>query len=409
MIRGLSVAMLLSLSTAVQAFTHCDTKPVAGPSAAVAEEGDNPVSWANYTYGGFVHKTQVGVFVSADSGQTIGEPVTIYSGTQPAGNLRLGVSFEHVYALWNVRTATGSDLMFAVSHDHGAAESWSAPVDLGPHASSTLSQISADARNVHVAYVGTDDVIKIRNSADSGRHFADAVSVGPGVSEVVVKSLGQNVYVAWGQMTTRADAFVGVSHDGGATFKVTNLSAERPSGSNEPIFALDSKSGRLSLVWRENSPVQGVYLQSLDNGDTWSAPLVLDAPTRQFMVVDDGKIIYISYLKVLKVDGMSDYEVFLTTSSDGGRSFAPGKNLSGVTGISMLNNDRERPLPWASQSGNGQFRLTGVEMDGVHAWNGANGHVGGGIYLGPGDTAAPVFNSVVWQGPSGTVMYGHCQ
>ncbi len=53
------------------------------------------------------------------------------------------------------------------------------------------------------------------------------------------------------------------------------------------------------MIWREDTPMQGIYLQSTDSGDTWSQPLAVDTPARQFMVEDDGRYIYVSYLKKL--------------------------------------------------------------------------------------------------------------
>jgi hypothetical protein len=408
MIKVLIALFCIACPVAARAFSQCTAAPLAGPGAKIAEEGSNPVRWANYVYAGYTMKGKVGVAMSSDTGKTLGAPVTIFSGPDTVGGLRLGVSYQHVYATWGKKTGpTGVDLMFAVSQDHAKSGTWSTPVDLGGYKLATLTQISADAKNVHVAYVGTDDVIKIRNSTDVGRHFSAPVTVGPGLSEVVVKSLGQNVYVAWGQVTTRADTFVGVSHDGGATFKVTNLSANRPSGSNEPIFALNPNGDRLSLVWREDSPHGGVYLQSLDHGDTWTAPLPVDPSSGQYMAADDGNYVWLSFLKTLQVDGTNDIEVYLTRSIDGGKSFPPAKNLSGPTGISALQNDDERPIPWASADG--AFRLTGVFADGVHAWSGNNGHVLAPAYLGPGHTASPAYNSMVWEGPEGVVMYGVCK
>ena len=53
--------------------------------------------------------------------------------------------------------------------------------------------------------------------------------------------------------------------------------------------------------------------------------------------------------------------------------------------------------------------MTGVEADGVHAWNGRNGIMYAGALLGPGIFGAPAWNAAVWEGPNQTVMYGSCQ
>jgi len=297
-------------------------------------------------------------------------------------------------------------MMFAASHNYGAT--WDAPIDFGIKRNATLAQISQDGSNVHAAYLTNDGKVTVRNSSDAGRTFSAPLAIAAAGSEIVIASLGANVYLAWGIKDSKSEVIFAVSHDGGKTFHWSNLTASRPSGANEPIFSLDRISGRLSIVWRENMPVQGVYVQSLDHGATWSPPLILDAPTRQYTVVDDGTYIYVTYLKLLYINGVYDYQIYYAVSKDGGKSFGQGTNLSGRTGISHLDNDAERPIPWI-WDGNGAFRMTGVEADGVHAWNGRNGNVLAPAFLGPGLFAAPAWNAAVWEGPNQTVMYGFCE
>ena len=405
MLRELAVAFVLGCPAAAEAYSQCTTTPLAGPGAVVSEEGSNPVSWGNYVYAGFAYKNQIGIAVSSDAGRSMDSPVTIYNGSGVAAQLRLSVSYQHVYALWRQKN-TGYSLMFAASHDHGKSGSWDPAIDFGAH-NPSLPQIASDGANVHIAYLQTDGTVAVLNSADAGRNFSAPVRIAAGWGEIVVTSLGRNVYVSWNtKVGDRFDVSLAVSHDGGGTFSVQNLSAPRPSDSNEPILALDAKSGRLSLVWREDTPQQGIYLQSLDNGVTWSKPLVIDSSTRQYMVADDGSYIYISYLKKFLVDGVPDWQIYLTRSIDGGKTFPPAKNLSGPTGISALVNDNERPIPWVSDKG--QFRLTGVEADGVHIWNGSNGHILAPVYVGPGELASPSSNTATWEGPDGVVSFAVC-
>jgi hypothetical protein len=389
-----------------QAFTDCTSQQIAGPGAHIAEEASNPVIYGSHIYAGYTFHSQVGVAASADWGKTLGKPVIVSTGIGPASQLRLGVSGPNVYALWNARKVDGLHMMFAASHNYGSA--WDSPIDFGIKRNATLPQLSEDGINVHAAYLTNDGKITVRSSHDAGRSFSGPLAIAQADSEIVIASLGANVYLAWGLTDSKSEVIFAVSHDGGKTFSSRNLTTSRPSGANEPIFALDRIGGRLSIVWRENIPVQGVYVQSLDHGETWSAPLILDAPARQFMMADDGTYIYITYLKQFFMGGVYDWQIYYTVSKDGGKTFGNGINLSGHTGISHLDNDDERPIPWA-WDGNGAFRMTGVEADGVHAWNGRNGNVFAPAFLGPGFLAAPAWNAVVWEGPNQTVMYGVCQ
>ena len=408
MLRAITAAALILIWPGTgQAFVSCTKTQIAGPGARIAEEGANPVKVGKYVYAGFAIHNDVGIVTSSDWGETIGKPVILADGLGPDNLLRLAAADANVYALWQKQQPGQLHAYFAASHDHGFAGTWGSTIDFGVKRRGTLLQLSADGANVHVVYLTNDGNVTIRNSLDGGRTFSSAIRIAPAGAEIVITSLGSNVYVAWGINDGKAEVMFAVSHDGGSTFKVRNLTASRPSGANEPIFSLNPKTGRLSLVWRENSPIQGIYLQSLDGGETWSAPLVLDAPTRQFMVADAGEYIYVSYLKMIYINGTPDFEVYLTSSHDGGKSFAPGKNLSGVTGISTLDGDDERPMPWTDVA-TGAFRLTGVAADGVHVWNGKKGRVYSPVWLGAGRLASPASNSLVMQAPDGNVVYAVC-
>lgn len=393
-------------ATAAHAFSQCATTPLAGPGAILAEEAQNPVQSGRYIYAGYILKGSVGVAASSDYGKTLGAPVSVYAGKGSLGGLRLGAAGNRVYALWGrvVDTDT-AELQFAASNQHGAAGTWTAAADLGPFQNRTLPQFSFDGTHVHVSYVTTNGQIALRNSTDSGRTFGPEVTLGVGAAEIVIVSRGQNVFVAWNTGAPRSDTILAVSHDGGSTFNVTNMTAGG-SESSEPIFWLSPDGRRLDLVWRDATPTQGVYLQSLDNGDTWSNPLPIDSPARQFMVADDGTYIWISYLKYILVDGKYHIHIMLTRSIDGGKTFPPAKDL-GDTGLTKLDNDDQRPIPWTNA--NRLFRLVAVKADGVYAWSGNTGHLLGSVYLGPGAKASIVYNSALWLDPSKTVMYGVCK
>jgi hypothetical protein len=372
----------------------------------VAEEGSNPVALGKYVYAAFSQDNNIGVAVSSDYGRTIGNPVLIPDGPGPDMAVRLGAGYASVYAQWVKRLSDGLHSMFAASHDHG--KTWQRAIDLGLKRKGSLTQLAADGANVHAAYLTDDGNVTVRSSSDGGRTFSPAVSIAPAGAEIVITSYGQDVYVAWGIRDPKIEVMFAASHDGGRTYKVQNLTTDRPSGANEPIFALDRTSGRLSLVWRENKPWQAVYVQSLDRGNTWSKPLVVDTPTRQVTVADDGTFIYVPYLKPIKVDGVLDYQIYVAVSADGGKTFGPGKNISGATGISDFHGDEARPMSWV-WDGHDSFNLSGVKQDGVYAWNGKNGHIWNSVFLGPGSLAAPARNAFVWEGPNSTVMYGHCE
>jgi hypothetical protein len=407
MLRILAV-LCVAMPAAAQAFTACDVKQIGGPGASIAEEASNPVVTDGWTYAGFTQKNKAVVVVLSRSG-TLLPPVTVSAGVGATRFIRLGAHGTRVYATWQQRVHGVSHQMIAASRDRGAT--WDAPQDLGLVVGRAIAQMSADSSNVHVAFFVPDSSVSggrlavVRSSNNSGRTFGAAVRLGAGSGELVVASHGSKVYASWetGTLTSTRDVMMAVSHDGGQTFKLRDISDNGQRDAREPILSLNQATGRLSLVWREDNPLQAVYLQSNDDGRTWSEPLVVDAPARQVMVQDDGDFIYISYLKLFHINRIVDWQIYLVYSTDGGKTFPSPLNVSGPTGISKLRNDDFRPVPWAL---NGTVRLTGVEADGVHIWS---GYFQQPVFMGPGMLAAPEGNVAVWQAPNGVVDFAICR
>lgn len=404
MLRTLT-ALCVLVPAAAQAFSQCTVTPVGSSGALIVEEASNPVVSNGTAYTGYIKGSDVTVIAATDNGATLGSPMTISSGHR-ARHIRLSTVDSRVYAVWQ-EGGDGAALKLMVAASRDGAKTWSAPVQVGDTAND-ITQISSDASNVHVAFVMQDDDIAVVNSTDSGRSFSAPLVLGKGTGEVIVSSHGDHVYVAWetGNLTPTRDVMMAVSKDGGKTFNVKDISNNGQRNAREPIMSLNKTTGRISLVWREDDPVQGVYVQSTDNGKSWSEPMIIGIPARQVMVQDDNDYIYVTYLEVDQIGDKSDYQTLVTVSTDGGKTFGPATNLTGPSGISKLNNDDDRPIPWAQD---GKIRITGIEADGVHIWSGAKGHLREGIYLGPGILASPQGNSAAWQAPDGVVNYASCR
>jgi hypothetical protein len=370
---------------------------LSGRGASIAEEGSNPVGFGDLRYAGYTQGGRVVVVAASNSGAALKTPVTVYKGDK-ASSLRLAASGVHVYAAWELRGSNPAELMLSASGNRGAKESWSPLFDFG---SATAAQISADGGNVHVAYVTGDGDVVVRNSADFGTTFSEPVLLGSG-QEVVVTSNGLDVYAAWeSTLNLERRLMLAASHDGGATFSIHRIA----NSGREPIFSLETGTGRLSLVYRADRDLEGFYLQSTDGGATWSAPIALDAPARQFMVSDAGGVIYVSYLKRFDIDGVPDWQMYLAASTDDGASFSSTQNLGGPSGLTRLRADNDRPFPYSDPQ---HFELTGIKGDGVYVWSGTLNQISEPIYLGPGVLASPWGGAIVWLAPGRVVTYAQC-
>jgi len=407
MFRALAFSLLLLAPSAAQAFSQCTVTQLTGPNGEIAEEGSNPVAWKKWVYAGFIHNQKIGIAVSSDAGKTLAAPVILDTETSPH-HLRLAASGTAVYATWRAKFHDGWHILFDASRANGAPGSWDKPKDLGP-LSTNLTQIAATEAYVHIAYLTTDGNVALLTSTDHGQTFRAPVSLGAGWGEIVLAAFKKTVYVAWQLKISRDrfDVVVAASKNAGAAFKVQDLSSGRQVGSVEPIFSVDPDGGRVSLVWRDQDDSStGDYLYSNDDGRNWSVPVAVDSQARQFMVADAGSIIYVSYLKKYMVGGVPDWQVQIATSTDNGASFPARQNLSGPSGIVDIVGDDFRPVPWVH---GGMVRLTGVTEEGAYMWNGKNGRIGQGAYLGSGDLAAPALNSAVWLNASSAVDYGVCR
>lgn len=400
-------ALFLLTPVAAQAFSQCKLTDIGGPGAHIAEEGSNPVVSGEWAYAGFAQGSKV-IFLAASGHGSNQLPLqTIVDDRGDASNVRLAAAGSFVYVTWQHGGRVANHLWLAYSIDHGKHGTWSTPIDLG-EAHHSLQQIFADGNNVHLAYVAKDNHTAVLSSSDHGKTFGAPVDVGDGDGEVVITSHVKNVYVSWeiGRSSKQPGIGFGYSHDGGKTFATTNLSNDGSREAHEPIMSLNQKNGRLSMVWREHDPTQGVYLQSLDNGQTWSTPLVIDTDSRQFMVQDNGPTIFVSYLKEYKVDGKNDWQVQLAVSKDTGLTFPFIQNISGPSGVSEIVGDNSRPVPWSTS---GKIVLTGVLADGAYIWSGDRGRITSDkVYLGPGELASPQDQVALWQEPEGVVTFAYC-
>jgi hypothetical protein len=400
-------ALFLLAPAAAQAFTNCKLTDIGGPGAHIAEEGSNPVVSRQWAYSAFTQATKVVFLVASDYGATQFPLQTIFDEPGVAAHVRVAAAGNFVYVTWQHTGKVGNHLWLAASANHGKKGSWGAPVDLGEvrHA---LQQIFADGTNVHIAYVATNGDTAVFSSADSGKTFGTPTDLGESSGEVVITSHGKNVYTSWeiGRTAKKPSIGFGYSHDGGLTFTVSNLTLEDGPEAHEPILSLNQKNGRLSLIWREHDPTQGAYLQSLDNGQTWSTPVVIDTDSRQFMVQDNGPTIFVSYLKQFMIGGKPDWQVQLAVSKDGGHTFPFIQNLSGPTGVNEIVGDNARPVPWSTS---GKIVITGVMADGAYIWSGDRGRITSDkLYLGPGELASPQNHVALWQEPEGVITYAYC-
>jgi hypothetical protein len=213
---------------------------------------------------------------------------------------------------------------------------------------------------------------RIHRSADDGRSFETAVTL-PGivVTDVLVLSdgavlvplyTGPDLRLPENHANPMAAYATVISTDGGATFSGLRTGFEQQRyradstlrrrragsivGDNTATFAADVRSARYrdrvyaafpDMRWAGGKPRIAV-VWSGDGGASWSAPSMVDASApasaSQFLpaiAVNDSGVVGVMWLDTRASAADDAYDVFYSTSLDGGQTFLPAVRVSSET------------------------------------------------------------------------------
>jgi hypothetical protein len=153
-----------------------------------------------------------------------------------------------------------------------------------------------------------------------------------------------NVFITWASVGIgkKIDVFFRASHNGGASFlPIKDLSADS-GDSREPILATASKDN-LYIIWRDDTTGNyEIYFRASHNNGTTFAPVKNlsknSGVSREAVVTASGSNVYALW----RDNTPGNYDVFFRASHDGGRTFAGIVDLSGRSGIRKLSGSRDR-------------------------------------------------------------------
>ena len=259
-----------------------------------------------------------------------------------------------------------------------------------------------------------DEGPRLHRSVDDGRTFEGAVTLpGIAVTDVLVLSdgavlvplyTGPDLRLPESRGKRTAEYSTVLSADGGATFSALRPGFEQQRystdstvrrwragsivGDNTATFAADPHSARFrdriyaafpDMRWTGRKPRIAVVWSS-DRGASWSAPTMIDASApasaSQFLpaiAVNDSGVVGVMWLDT-RASGADDaYDVFYSTSLDGGKTFLPAVRVSSET---------SRPAgPGNMRPGLGRLRYAGdtLIMDflsGYSRWRDVGDYIG---------------------------------
>jgi hypothetical protein len=226
-------------------------------------------------------------------------------------------------------------------------------------------------------------------SIDHGVHWTEPVHVYGNVSwtdkpEIAMNASGKDVYVSWNG-PQGGDLYVGQSHDYGATWTQQHLSHDK-----RYYYAYDARVlsdgtvvfSESSIVYSGLTNVSGEVWHhaviSRDKGQTWQNVVVAKVPLGELCVADGcGPDFYAGQTSVVSdspghlvfayegptVDS-GPQRSYITTSSDGGRTWSTGKAISAA--------GENSTGPRLASSGGGNVRVWYMQTSGgdnPDAWN----------------------------------------
>jgi hypothetical protein len=318
----------------VQDGTHIDQF---GPAVATSPNGKQVLVAFNDSAGFFTERSAIGVSVSNDRGRTwrdlgqvpTGDPNTFLLA-QPA------VLYDHLSDRWIVAAqgavVEGQEVgfsLFAGRYSTGSGD-WSGLVDvfpaIPPGASAHDPWFAADgfAGSLHEGTLYLGFTVSdggqaqgfLSRSTNGGRTWSDPFAVtDPGTNDFLSPTVAPDgtVYVGWtdfgGQAATTNDVYVSRSTDGGRTFSRAF-----------PVAADVPKSGALTSC---GGAQRYAYLGGVVTADAPRIAVDPTDPNRVFIVYTGG-------------GGTDESDVFLTESSNRGRTWTPSVPLPHPAGVQMF-------------------------------------------------------------------------
>lgn len=325
---------------------NSDTNP------RIAASGANVYAvWQNF-------RTGQSVFLRAshDSGVTFGKKINISNGSGTFLQLtntdlwlpQVLTSGKNVYVAW-AESLPGKlpDIYFRASHDSG--------VTFGPRVNiSHDSAVSREpymaiyASNVFIAWasfgIGKKIDVFFRASHNGGASFLPikdlSADSGDSREPILATASKDNLYIIWRDDTTRNyEIYFRASHDNGTTFAPVKNLSKNPGVSREA--AVTASGSNVYALWRDNTPGNyDVFFRASHDGGRTFAGIVdlsgrsgirkLSGSTDRAQLAASGNYVFAVWDKKV----LGNFEVFLSASTDYGRSFLPAVNLSNDSGTS---------------------------------------------------------------------------
>ena len=350
--RSVTVGLLLLVLFAFQSLgsstssINLSHNPGASLFPAIAVSGQNVyVVWDDESFGA----TEILYVRSADGGRTFSEPLNLSNDPGDSRNVAIAASNSNVYVAWEDNTPGNFEVFYSVSRDSG--QSFSTPRNLSQTpGDSILPKIAVSGPNVYVIWQdesGGPSQIFYSRSTDGGDTFTAPrnLSQAPGAARSPVIAIsGTNVYAAWDDKTPGThEIFFAHSSDAGATFSAPQNISNSGTFATAPNLAASGND--VYLTWTERTEARHYevfYSSSHDGGLSFTAPQNVSqsgtySGASVIGISADG--ICLAWIEGIPIAGNDaskmDYELYYTHALNSGGIFAPAENLSESDGTTV--------------------------------------------------------------------------
>jgi len=306
---------------------------------------------------------------STDSGQTFNPPINISNNAGSSRSPQIAISGNNVYVTWHdatLTTVTTTQIFFSVSHDSG--NSFSSPIRLSTGNSAVEPMIAISGNNVYISWHGSPPAgspsglsseINFVKSIDSGDTFTLPIYVSntSGASvESRIFAIGNNVYIAWSDTigVGNSEALIVTSSNSGTSFGAPINVSNTSGGSNvSDIIALGDD---VYITWVDGTTGNNeiLFSKSSDSGASFDSPINLSNSLERSAspkLASSTNHVFVAWHDTRVGYG----EVFVSTSSDSGTSFAAPIHVSAVSGLDgfadVASSGNNVYVTWASSTG----------------------------------------------------------
>jgi hypothetical protein len=298
--------------------------------------------WHDNTLGNF----DIFISKSTDSGKVFSTPKGIINDPGDSLVPAIATQGNNVYVVWEENISGNFEIFMSKSTDGG--ETFSPPENISNNeGSSVFPQIAVSGDNVYVVWhdgtntSGTREILMAK-STDGGETFSppENISNNDGFSLFPqIAAIGSNVYVVWSDDTDGFDRiFMSKSANNGNTFSAPKNVSGKILGDNAHFSFQSSISvhgNKVYVVWHDD-PLgkRSIFIsKSTDGGKTFGKPNNIserfDFSSKSAVFAERGNV-YVAWIS----DVPNNNDVYASKSTDGGKTFGKAVNISNNHGFS---------------------------------------------------------------------------